>query len=37
MVHNVSQDYSIILPARFFVGVFLFFLFFFLLTGNPLR
>lgn len=35
MVHNVSQDYSIILPARFFVGVFLFFFFF--LTGNPLR
>lgn len=34
MVHNVSQDYSIILPARFFVGVFLFFFF---LTGNPLR
>lgn len=29
MVHNVSQDCSIILPARFFVGVFLFFFFFF--------
>lgn len=27
MVHNVSQDYSIILPACFFVGVFLFLFF----------
>lgn len=35
MVHNVSQDYSNILPASFFCGgVFLFFFFF--LTGNPL-
>ena len=32
-VYNVSQDYSIILPAHFFVRVFLFFFFFFFLLG----